>query len=160
MCGGAARWLRIFGVDTAYTPGIEDGDLVEQALGEGRLLISSDRKLFERRLFTTGQIRGLFLPVGLKLDEQVAYVCERLHIKPGVPRCSSCNGVLEQVSRAEVGDVVPARSLVWAKEFFRCKGCGQVYWEGSHWRKIGRSRARMETQHIDNKGIDEPECGD
>ena len=149
MCGGVARWLRIFGVDTTYTPGIDDGELVEQALAERRLVISSDHKLFERRLFTTGQLPGLLLPVGLKLDEQVAFVCEQLKITPGMPRCSSCNGELVATDRAEVADVVPARSLVWVRDFFRCGSCGHVYWEGSHWRKIGRARGRLETQSHD-----------
>ena len=146
MCGGVARWLRILGVDAAYKPGIDDGDLIAQALAEERLVISSDRKIFERRVFTTGQLHGLFLPVGLKLDDQVDWVCKRLQIQPGVPRCSRCNGNLEGVSRTEVGDVVPARSLVWAQAFFRCRDCGQVYWEGSHWRKIGGLRSRIGLQ--------------
>ena len=44
-----------------------------------------------------------------------------------------------------MADVVPARSLVWAKEFYRCELCGQVFWEGTHWRRIGPARAALET---------------
>ncbi len=143
MCGGVARWLRIFGVDTTYTPGIDDADLVQHALAERRIVISSDHKLFERRAFTTGALRGLLLPVGLRLREQVRYVTRHLDVRPRMPRCAACNGELELVRRAEVADVVPARSLIWAKEFFRCPDCGQVYWEGSHWRRIGPERARL-----------------
>jgi len=143
MCGGVARWLRIFGVDATYTPGIDDGELVREALAQGRLVISSDHKLFERRLFTTGELPGLFVPVGLKLREQVRFVTRRLAIKPGFPRCASCNGTLRPVARREVADVVPARSLVWVREFFRCENCEQVFWEGTHWRRIGPERALL-----------------
>jgi uncharacterized protein with PIN domain len=136
MCGGVARWLRLLGVDTSYTPGIEDGDLVKHALAEGRIVLSSDGKLFERRLFTTGELRGLRLPVGLKLLDQLRFVVRALGVSAGFPRCTLCNGELEIVGRAEVGDVVPARSLVWATEFYRCRACGHVFWQGTHWRRI------------------------
>lgn len=143
MCGGLARWLRVLGVDASYTPGIDDGVLVRHARAERRIVLSSDGKLFERRAFTTGELRGVRLPVGLKLLDQLEFVAAALHIEPGFPRCSACNGELETVSRAAVADVVPARSLVWATEFFRCRACGQVFWEGTHWRRIGRVRERL-----------------
>jgi uncharacterized protein with PIN domain len=136
MCGGVARWLRLLGVDTSYTPGIEDGALVKHALAEGRVVLSSDGKLFERRVLTTGELCGLRLPVGLKLLDQVRFVVRALGIEGGFPRCTLCNGELEIVGRAEVGDVVPARSLVWATEFYRCRSCGHVFWQGTHWRRI------------------------
>lgn len=136
MCGGVARWLRVLGVDASYTPGIDDGELVRQALAERRVVVSSDGKLFERRVFTTGELPGVRLPVGLKLLPQLQFVVRRLNITPGFPRCSLCNGELNAVSRADVGDVVPARSLVWAQEFYRCGDCRQVFWEGTHWRRI------------------------
>jgi uncharacterized protein with PIN domain len=143
MCGGLARWLRIFGVDTTHTPGIDDAELIRQALAEARTVISSDHKLFERRLFTTGELKGLHLPVGLKLREQVRFVADRLALRPGFPRCATCNGELHKVTRAEVADVVPARSLIWVREFYRCERCAQVFWEGSHWRRIGPERAAL-----------------
>jgi uncharacterized protein with PIN domain len=138
MCGGLARWLRVFGVDTSYTPGIDDGDLVQHALAEGRLVVSSDGPLFDRRPLATGQIRGLRLPVGLKLLEQVQYTVRELQLTPGAPRCTACNGELEAVTRADVADVVPARSLIWGQDFYRCRACHQVFWEGTHWQKIRR----------------------
>jgi uncharacterized protein len=143
MCGGLARWLRVLGVDTSYTPGIDDGDLVVHALAEGRIVLSSDRRLFERKFFTNGQLRGLQLPVGLKLYDQVRFVARELRLTPAFPRCTLCNGELETVSRADVADVVPARSLIWATEFNRCRACGHVYWQGTHWQRITAVRTGL-----------------
>ncbi|MCK4343225.1 MAG: hypothetical protein KAY37_16045, partial [Phycisphaerae bacterium] len=143
MCGGVARWLRVLGVDATYTAGIEDGELVEHALAENRVIVSADGKLFERRLFTTGRLRGVQLPVGLKLLKQLHFVVRELDISPGFPRCSLCNGELVAVRRAEIGDVVPARSLIWAREFYRCQRCEHVFWEGTHWRRIRAVRERL-----------------
>ncbi|MBU0617208.1 MAG: Mut7-C RNAse domain-containing protein [Planctomycetes bacterium] len=158
MLGGLARWLRMFGVDTTYTPDIDDGELIRQALAEARTVVSSDHKLFERRRFTTGELNGLVLPVGLKLREQVRFASDRLALKPGFPRCAACNGELFPVARAEVGDVVPARSLIWVREFYRCERCEHVFWEGSHWRRIGPERAALKRQTIDRKQISAPKA--
>ena len=59
MCGGVARWLRVLGIDATYAPGIEDQELVRQALDEQRVVVTSDHKILERRLFTTGRLKGL-----------------------------------------------------------------------------------------------------
>jgi len=144
MCGGLARWLRVLGVDASYTPGIDDGELVQHALDDGRTVISCDRKLFERRLFARGQLGGLRMPVGLRLREQLRFVASRLDLPMGFPRCAACNGELAPVQRSDVADVVPARSLVWAREFFRCRRCQHVFWEGTHWRRIRAVRADLE----------------
>lgn len=151
MCGGLARWLRVLGVDTTYTPGIEDGDLVAHALAEGRVVISSDGKMFARRVFTTRRLRGVRLPVGLRLLDQVKFVVRHLGLVPRFPRCTLCNGELANVSRAEVADVVPARSLIWTTAFYRCERCGHVFWEGTHWSRIRAVRARLgeELDHPD-----------
>ena len=143
MCGGLARWLRVLGVNASYTPGVADADLIRHALAESRTVLSSDHRLFQRRLLTSGELDGLLLPVGLKLEDQVCLVGDRLRLRPGFPRCTACNGELSPVRRADVGDVVPARSLVWVREFFRCEDCGHVFWEGSHWRRIGTVRERF-----------------
>ena len=153
MCGGLARWLRLLGVDASYTPGIDDGVLVQHALAEKRILVSSDHKLFERRVLTTGELAGLLLPVGLQLLDQVRYVAKRLRLTPGFPRCTTCNGTLTEVERSTVSDVVPARSLTWVREFYRCSECAQVFWEGTHWRRIGPELETLEQLLLSQSGL-------
>lgn len=143
MCGGLARWLRMLGVDASYTAGIDDAALVAHALRESRIVISSDGPLFERRPFQTGDVRGLRLPVGLPLPEQVRRAVVELAIARGFPRCTACNGELHRVTRAQVADVVPARSLLMTRAFYRCEACGHVYWEGTHWRRVAAAQARI-----------------
>ena len=143
MCGGLARWLRAYGYDTSYTEGIGDRDLVEHALEEGRVLISSDGPMFERKLLRDGTVPAFRLPRGLKLLDQFREVVCGLRLKPGDARCTVCNGELELVPRDAVADRVPARSLLWATEFHQCTACGKAYWNGSHWRRIETVRRRM-----------------
>ncbi len=143
MCGGLARWLRVLGVDASYTPGIDDAELVRHAQSDHRVLISSDRKIFERRLLASGEVQGLLLPVGLALRDQVKFAVAGLGLAVGFPRCTLCNGELQSVDRAAVADVVPAKSLIWAPEFYRCQECQHVYWEGTHWRRIRAVREEL-----------------
>jgi uncharacterized protein with PIN domain len=161
MCGGLARWLRVFGIDASFSPGVADADLVQHAQRERRVVVSADGRLFERRVFTTRVLSGLRLPVGLALPDQVQFTFEHLDLRVGIARCTRCNGELARVLRADVADVVPARSLIWTREFYRCTACGHVYWEGTHWRRVcavrdlieqgrnptdGRERARIGRQ--------------
>ncbi len=140
MCGGLARWLRALGYDATFSPSVSDAELVRHALHEGRVLISSDGPMFARRLLRDGTVASLFLPRGLRLAEQVEFVVRRLRLAVHEPRCMSCGGELERVSAEEVGDRVPARSLIWATEFYRCTRCVRVMWNGTHWRRIASVR--------------------
>ncbi len=153
MCGGLARWLRACGVDASFQHGIDDDELLRHALAESRVVVSSDGSLFDRKLFRTGEVKGLRLPVGLLLQVQVELVFREFRLRVGFPRCTRCNGELHPVGRDEVCDVVPARSLVWAKEFFRCDECGHVFWEGTHWRRIGAVRRRLEKLADEADGV-------
>ena len=149
MCGGLARWLRAIGHDTFYREGIDDRELVEIALAQSRVVITSDGKLLQRRLFTTGRLRAVALPPGLKLLDQVEYVARAVRLTVGDARCTRCNGELVLVSRDEVADRVPARSLIWARKFFRCAGCEHVFWDGTHWRRIAEVRHRIANMNPD-----------
>jgi uncharacterized protein with PIN domain len=143
MCGGLVRWLRAYGYDTTYTTGIEDRQLIEHALREGRVLISSDGPMFERKILRDGTLPAFRLPRGLKLLDQFREVVRVYRLPPLDARCTVCNGELEPVGRDAVADRVPAKSLIWATEFFLCRTCGKAYWNGSHWRRIEVVRLRM-----------------
>ena len=49
MLGRLAKWLRILGYDTTYSPHLDDDQLVRQARAEGRLLLTRDTGLARRR---------------------------------------------------------------------------------------------------------------
>lgn len=144
MCGGLARRLRMLGVDATFTAGIDDDALLRHCRAEGRVLVSSDGPLFQRRVLARGRLRGVHLPVGLRLDRQVDFVMRQLGLRVGFPRCACCNGELRRVARDAIADVVPARTLIWRRAFFRCEQCAHVFWEGSHWRRIGPMRVSYE----------------
>lgn len=143
MCGGLVRRLRSYGYDATYTEGIEDGDLVDHAEAEGRVLISADGPLFARRKITTARVRALRLPRGLQLREQITYVVTAMRLRPREARCARCNGRLRAVTADDVADRIPARSLIYATEFYLCDGCDRPFWNGTHWHRIIAERERL-----------------
>lgn len=145
MCGGLARWLRAIGYDATWSADVDDGELVQQAHQQHRFLLSCDSGIFERRMITSGQVSALLLPRGLRLMEQLEYVVQQLKLPVRPPRCMACSGPLVPTAREEVAGEVPARSLVWARNFYRCGSCAKVFWEGSHWRRISKVREATAT---------------
>jgi uncharacterized protein with PIN domain len=136
MLGGLARWLRAAGYDARFQHGIDDGDLVNRTRDAGGVLLSSDGPLFERQPLRNGTIRSLYVPRGLDIDAQLAFVLRELRLPLAEPRCMACGGSLDEVAKGLLGHDVPARTLAFCNQFWRCARCGQVFWHGTHWLKI------------------------
>lgn len=128
MLGSLARWLRLAGYDAAYWREGSDDALMAHAAAEGRMIVTRDRGLAGRR--------GVWalLVAAEELDAQVAEVRVALGPPPEpFTRCPECNGALEELSRDAAQERVPP--YVWHTQtaFRSCRGCGRVYWKGTHW---------------------------
>ena len=51
-------------------------------------------------------------------------------------RCMRCNGVLEHVVKAEVYERLPEKVREYAEDFTICRGCGRIYWKGTHYERM------------------------
>jgi uncharacterized protein with PIN domain len=51
-------------------------------------------------------------------------------------RCSVCNSLVEPVAADVVKGVVPLETARSFRDFWRCTGCGKVYWRGAHCRSL------------------------
>ena len=132
--GKLAAYLRMVGFDTVYESRVDDEALALLAAREHRIVLTRDRDLLKRRAVT----HGYFVrETGARL--QLAEVLERFDLGGSVApftRCMKCNGRLEDVSAAEVADQVPPLSRRHAAHYRRCARCSQVYWDGSHYRRM------------------------
>lgn len=150
MLGRLARWLRALGFDTAYDADIADADLVRRAWEEGRWILTCDRRLQEE-----WRVGGCLV---LHEQEPLTRLAEVLsHFGISEPRCTftrclECNEALETIDAETASDRatetraadraartrVPDRVLRAHDMFSYCPGCGRVYWEGSHTRRMRR----------------------
>jgi hypothetical protein len=135
MLGSLARWLRFLGYDTLYPEAMGDTELLHLAECGGRLLLTRDKEL-------AGRAReGGRLVQSDVLDEQIAQVKAELGLDFSdqrlLSRCSLCNTVLHAISIEEAEKAgVPAPLLRRHDRFWRCPGCCQLYWPGSHYERI------------------------
>jgi len=142
MLGALARWLRVLGLDVAYDPSLDDPALVERAVAEGRVILTRDRRLVERRL-----ARNHLLIRSDVVEEQVRQVLEELDIHPNpgrlLGRCLRCNVLTEPMPAEDARAVVPPWVARTQEEYRVCPVCGRIYWSGSHAERMREKLERM-----------------
>jgi hypothetical protein len=132
--GQLAGYLRLLGFDTLYRNDYDDPELAHISQAEGRILLTNDRWLLKRKIVTHGYVVRETDP-----DKQLVEVVDRFDLRgqfQPFKRCLRCNGLIEPVDKAAVVDQLPANTRRYYEEFRRCASCGQVYWMGSHYRRM------------------------
>ena len=140
--GRLAKWLRVLGYDALFVPDVDDGGLVQIAQKEGRIILTKDSRLLERRLFTSGQLKGVQVR-GDHFIEQIRQVVTELRLDTNkeFSRCIDCNTPLLDIGREDVKDIVPSYVCRTQEKFKRCPACHKVYWRGTHWQNMRRELA-------------------
>lgn len=129
-----ARYLRLLGFDTDYSPERDDPELADVSHRERRVLLTRDRGLLMRRIVD----RGLYVR-NRDPDKQLREIMERLQFRNCIDpfsRCMECNGIIERMETEKALERVPPGVASWCREFFRCRECGKIYWKGSHYEKL------------------------
>jgi uncharacterized protein with PIN domain len=134
MIGRLARMLRLLGYDTLYQPELDPAGLTQLALCDERIILTRG----ETRLRFPGapkifSLRSEYPPEQLR--EMVAEFS--LDPKSGLwTRCTVCNGRISPAEKEEIKGLVKPKVYKIYSEFYRCAGCGRVYWHGSHVERI------------------------
>ena len=125
------------GYDTVFQDPVEDDELVRVALREGRVIVTRDGGLAQRRLAATGRIRVVLVRDD-DIRRQLDQVRQELGLdgRNGFSRCVRCNEPLHPRSRQSVAGSVPPYVLRTQEAFMGCPSCGRVYWRGTHWHNM------------------------
>lgn len=120
------------GYDTLFDPAMEDHQLARVARAEGRVLLTRDRQLAQRRGVDS------LLVESERLDEQIAQVVSHFDLDWArlFSRCPVCNAPLVALDADEAWERVPAYVARTQDVFKLCPGCQRVYWRGSHWQHM------------------------
>jgi uncharacterized protein with PIN domain len=129
MVGKLARWLRVMGVDVAYSNAYEDDEVLRIAEAEDRVILTRDVPLAARSVAG----RSLLIDDD-HYKQQVRQVVRTFDLKDFkiFSRCLECNTLLEEVSKEEVFEKVPPYVYLTQERFAMCATCGRVYWRGTH----------------------------
>jgi len=141
--GGLARWLRAAGYDAEWLEKGGPDELLRRARAGGATVLTTDSRMLERTAIRNGSIPSQWLPSDLPRIAQLKMLMRDLGLKPRTPRCMSCGGELRMVPKDEVADRIPPRTARWKDEYSICDGCGQLFWEGTHWERITRQLADL-----------------
>lgn len=138
MLGSLARKLRMFGFDTLYFNNIDDDRLIEIGKEQNRVLLTCDKHLFQRAI--NADVCSILLDGSGDIKNMVHVLknnkIDSVEFLPEQSRCPVCNGVLESCDKESIKKGIPDNVLKSHDDFYLCKGCGKIYWQGSHMRKL------------------------
>ena len=143
MLAGLARYLRAAGIDTALADSdATDAEILRQAAEQGRILLTSDRKILEHK---AARDRTLLLPHGA-LETQAARLSREFGLdwlERAFTRCLIDNAVLVEADAGQLARV-PESARHANERFLACPLCQRVYWQGSHYRRMLRKLAEFQ----------------
>ncbi len=134
--GKLAVYLRMLGFDVFYDTGVDDPQIAKISADEDRILLTRDRGLLMRSIVKRGLIVRNSDPM-LQVVEVIRYFNLKGRINP-LTICLECNGKIEMLIEGsdefeEARKQVPPKVRKWCGEYYICRGCGKVYWRGTHY---------------------------
>jgi uncharacterized protein with PIN domain len=136
--GKLAKWLRLMGYDARFFNGTDDSQLVATALAEGRVILSRDTHIMERRVITSGKLKAILIQSD-KPQLQIRQVIDTLDLDTNFRPftiCLECNQALEERNKDEVKELVPPYVFKTQSQFMQCPTCKRIYWRGTHWQSM------------------------
>jgi uncharacterized protein with PIN domain len=142
--GGLARWIRAAGYESIWKSESDDAELIREAERMNSTLITTDTMMMERGVLRDGSLPAVCLPSSLKCSEQLAVLVGELGLKQCEPRCMACGGELCRVPKETVAERIPPRTALWLNDYFVCAQCHQLFWHGTHWKKIAAQLEKLD----------------
>ncbi len=140
MLGKLTRWLRMLGHDVKYSSELGDKKLIEIAKTEGRILLTRDLELYQQA--TVQGVNSFFVEEKTEAEKLAALAKRfdfKLEIDIALSRCSKCNTRIRPVAKEKVLDRIAKNTASNYEDFWECDNCNQVYWQGSHWKRIDKT---------------------
>lgn len=139
--GKVARALRLLGFDCAWENRLGDQEIIDRSLLEHRIILTRDVALLKSGAVTHGYwVRSTDPRI------QPREVIDRFDLRGQVrpfTRCTVCNGEIGPADPGQAMLEAPETVRGWCREYFRCSGCGKLYWKGSHFTNLSDYISRI-----------------
>lgn len=129
--GRLARYLRMLGFDCLYRNDYDDAAVANIASRQQRTVLTRDRILLRRKIITHGYFVREMRP-RLQVREVLARFDLYRLIAP-FSRCIRCNSTLQAVDKQVIVHRLEPKTRKYYNTFRICTGCGQIFWQGSHY---------------------------
>ncbi len=137
MLGKLSRWLRMLGHDVLYSTKLNDSELLEVAKKESRILLTKDLELYQRAV---AKSIDTYYVKGETESDHLAELAQQYNLTLTVDmersHCPICNTKLKSKPKEQLTSELKKNTLTYYNQFWRCPNCGQVYWQGAHWKQI------------------------
>jgi uncharacterized protein with PIN domain len=148
----------MLGHDVKYSNKLDDTALIAASKKERRILLTRDFELYKQ---ATGKGVDAFYVNGDTGEEKLAEIARRfsidLDVNMATSRCPKCNSRIGPIPKDKVAGKVGKTTLAHYEEFWKCRKCGQIYWQGAHWKGIRKKLEdtkklwrRREKERIEN----------
>ncbi len=149
MLGRLARWLRLSGYNTAYSPELRDDEIIQICKKEHRVLLTKDVELYRRA--KKQDVEAILLEENSLEEQLIRLIKMGVEIKkePSEALCPVCGAELREASAEEAA---PLPEELRKRGVYICTKCGKLYWHGSHWRNIKERVERIERKIQNTQG--------
>ena len=132
--GRLAAYLRLLGFDAIYQSNYDDEEIARISHSQHRICLTRDRGLLKRKQVTHG-----YCLRSTDSRQQLREVLQRFDLHQKIQpfsRCARCNGLLQEVEKQTILNRLQEGTQQYYDDFWQCKVCGQVYWQGSHFQRL------------------------
>lgn len=132
--GKLVKYLRTLGFDSVYRKDYDDHQIIRTALAEHRIILTRDVGLLKVKTVTHG-----YWVRSQEPKTQVKEVLTHFDLFGSIDpfsRCVKCNGTLEAVTKETIMDQLEPLTIKYYNDFYRCRDCGGIFWEGSHFKRM------------------------
>jgi uncharacterized protein with PIN domain len=130
----------MMGFDSLFFTGEDDSSMVQQALAEGRVVLTRDTEIVKRRVISAGRLKAVLFRSEMP-EQQMRQLLAEFDLT-GQARpftlCLECNQPLVERSRDDVKDRVPPYVFTAQTRYEECPSCHRIYWQGTHWEAMQR----------------------
>jgi uncharacterized protein with PIN domain len=130
----------MLGHDVLYSVQLSDNELLGLAKAECRVLLTRDLELYKRAI---GRGLDAFYVEGKTESSRLAEVTERygltLELDMDSAFCPLCNTKLRAAPKEQLKSELEKNTYLYYDKFWKCPNCGQVYWQGAHWKQITKT---------------------
>ncbi|MFE8070385.1 DUF5615 family PIN-like protein [Marinobacteraceae bacterium S3BR75-40.1] len=155
MLRGVGQWLRVAGYDTRLPEaGWPDEYLLEEAQREDRWLVTADRDLLA---FAAAPFNVIYL-AGEDQTSRLRDLTRLLDLDwchHPFSRCKACNTRLVRATEADRARLCPPDHQLNG-DVLLCPRCQQLFWEGSHVRRMRQQLEHMNHWRRGDAGVSQP----
>jgi uncharacterized protein with PIN domain len=132
--GKLARFLRMLGFDTAYSPEWDDDEIIRFSQEQSRIILTRAIGILKQSRVSHGHWIRHHQPLD-QLNEVLGTLDLSRQLRP-FTRCMECNGLISPVSKDEIQAFVAPEIFGRFDAFWQCEGCRKIYWQGSHYARM------------------------